>query len=217
MNNPTVIYVRRQSQQPEASDCMSMPRRGAPIGVIAYNYVLEMDSEDRLADSYLEFSFALANSKHDVFNRKLSREIVLKRLELKRDYAEKNGKPREPSFNRFDVPQQEATLRPYDALRLIVRGNNDGIYILPPRLVSSISQMLSDNVLRNQRLSYLQSEGRIVEKVRELMLQGVSSDSIMNQLSLVRVDSQPLESLAPETLVPDGEEEFILPVVEATR
>jgi hypothetical protein len=212
MNKPTVIYIRRHSQQPDASDVTSMPRRGTPIGAIAFNYVLELDSDNKVADSYLEFSYSLVNStpnkasgKFDVFNRKRTRSVVLSRFEKKRDCVDTG----EPNYHKFDVPAQASeTLRPYDALRLILRGDYEKEYTLPPRLVKAIEQMLSDNELRIERLEYLRSEGAIVARVRELLRSGTTTDEIFAQLARVRV-GQSIEQLSKEELSKQNEDDFI--------
>ena len=211
MNKPTVIYIRRHSQQPDASDCTSMPRRGAPIGAIAFNYVLEMDSENNVTDSYLEFSYSLVNStpnkksgKFDVFNRKRTRSVVINRFEKKRDCVDQG----EPTYHKFDVPAQVSeTLRPYDALRLILRGDYEQEYTLPPRLVKAIEQMLSDNDLRIERLEYLRGEGAIVNRVRELLQRGTSVEEIFAQLARVRV-GQSIEQLSEEELSKQNADDF---------
>lgn len=173
MNN-TVIYLRTKSTQPN-SEPNSLPRKGTPIGALAYS----------VEDNVLDVAYALQNPK-DTWDRERSRRIVTKRLELKRtsctkqrrstltgDVIEEQTVPKYFQITLegpvFDTDKGTST-RPYDVLKLIVEAHENDQIKVPERLIKTIIRMQSDNEARVQKL-----EALAAEKTAETVVAAVSA------------------------------------------
>jgi hypothetical protein len=146
-----IIYVRTKNNQPlpanVAGETLQLPRRGAPIGAIAYS----------LEGNTLHVGFSLQNSK-DNWDRRRARELASSRLTTKRTTrqagVDANGQPifvviEEPSYFALEATlPTDGPFRPYDAVHCIYDALVNGKIKAPTRLQRALKNMISDNERR---------------------------------------------------------------------
>ena len=138
-----------------ATAALQLPRRGAPIGAIAYS----------IEGTTLHVGFSLQNPK-DHWNRKRAREIALARLGSRRIEHQigGGGEGTEPMYAKIEephyfalefTPPTEGQFRPYDAVERIYSALTEGEVKAPARLQRALKQMLKDNEQRVRILAEL--------------------------------------------------------------